>query len=70
MFITFSVYGYMEGVDSITAKKVFTTLSLLTFVRLTSVDFLLEGIILGAEGYVALKRIKVFHYTTKISHST
>ena len=62
MFVVFSVYASIEGTCSLTPKKVFTTLSLLTFVRLTSVNFLLKGIIQVAEAKVALKRITVCMY--------
>ena len=59
MFVIFSVYASSEGINSLSPKKVFTTFSLLTFVRLTSINFLVKGSIQVAEARVALQRIKV-----------
>lgn len=60
MFVVFSVYASMEGINSLSPKKVFTTFSLLTYVRLTSINFLVKGTIQVAEAKVALQRIKAF----------
>ena len=59
MFVVFSVYASSEGINSLSPKKVFTTFSLLTYVRLTSINFLVKGTIQVAEARVALQRIKV-----------
>lgn len=57
MFIVFSVYAATGGV--LTPKKVFTTLSLLIVLRLTTVHFLVQNFLAFAEGRVATIRLQV-----------
>lgn len=59
MFVLFSCYVSIDESNVLTPKKVFTTLSLLAFIRLTVLSFLVKAIIQLSEGRVALKRIKV-----------
>ena len=59
MFVVFSVYGALEGVDSITPRKVFTTYSLLSFLRVFSAFGFVNAVSQVSEGTVALKRIEV-----------
>lgn len=57
MFIAFSVYTGSGGI--LTPKKVFTVLSLLTVLKLTSVQFMVLNALSISEGRVALTRIQV-----------
>ena len=57
MFVIFSVHASTGG--AVTTKGVFTILSLLTFVRFTSIHLFVLGVLMVSEGIVALKRIKV-----------
>lgn len=59
MFAVFSVYVSIDDENVLSPKKVFTTFSLLNYVRLISLTFMLKGVIQLAEGRVALKRISV-----------
>ena len=59
MFVIFSVYGAIEGVESVTPRKVFTTFSLLSFLRLFSAFGFVNAVIQFSEGSVALRRIEV-----------
>lgn len=59
MFAMFSVYVSLDENNILTAKKVFTTLSLLATVRLVSLVFLVKAVVQLSEGRVALKRISV-----------
>ena len=59
LFIVFSVYVSVDENNVLTSKKVFTTLSLLSFVRLISLKFLVTSVIQISEGRVALNRISV-----------
>ena len=58
MFVVFSVYVNTSD-EQITPRKVFVTLSLLTFVRLTSIHFFINGTLVISEARVAWKRIRV-----------
>lgn len=60
LLIVFSVYVSIDENNVLTSKKVFTTLSLLSFVRLISLKFLVSSVIQISEGRVALKRISDF----------
>ena len=57
--IVFSVYVSIDESNVLTPKRVFTTLSLLSFVRLISLHFMIASFIQISEGRVALKRITV-----------
>ena len=57
--IVFSVYVSIDESNVLTPKRVFTTLSLLSFVRLVSLHFMIASFIQISEGRVALKRITV-----------
>ena len=59
MFVVFSVYGALEGVEAVTLRKVFITLSLLTLIKNISNLGFLTAINNASEGLVAYKRIKV-----------
>ena len=60
MFVVFSVYINVKPPDEeLTTQKIFTTYSLLAFVRLTSLHFIVLGSLYLAEARVAFKRIKV-----------
>ncbi|XP_064396708.1 ATP-binding cassette sub-family C member 4-like [Halichondria panicea] len=54
-FLVFSVYTATGGILS--PKKVFTVLSLLLILRLTSVHFLVQNSLAMSEGFVAISRI-------------
>ncbi len=56
-FLVFSVYTATGGILS--PKKVFTVLSLLLILRLTSVHFLVQNSLAMSEGFVAISRINV-----------
>ena len=56
-FILFSVYTASGGV--LTPKRVFTVLSLLIVLRLTSVHFMVQNALSTSEGLVAISRIGV-----------
>ena len=56
-FIVFSVYTGTGGI--LTPKKVFTVLSLLINLRLTSVHFVVQNALAMSEGHVAISRIQV-----------
>ena len=58
MFVVFSVYVNTSD-EQITPRKVFVTLSLLTYLRLTSIFLFVQGLLLLSEAKVAWKRIKV-----------
>ena len=58
MFVVFSVYVNTSD-EEITPRKVFVTLSLLTFVRLTSIQFFIRATLVISEARVAWKRIRV-----------
>ena len=59
-FITWLVFTvYVTTGGTLTPKKVFTTLSLVTFLRLTSIHFVILNALGMSEGRVALKRIQV-----------
>ena len=62
LLIVFSVYVSIDENNVLTSKKVFTTLSLLSFVRLISLKFLVSSVIQISEGRVALKRISVSNF--------
>lgn len=62
MFVIFSVYASTGG--TVTPKGVFTILSLLIYVRLTSIHLFVLGVLSVSEGIVALKRIKVNGYNS------
>lgn len=59
MFVIFSTYVLVSDENTLTPKKVFTTLSLFIFVRLVTLNFLVNGILQIFEARVALKRISV-----------
>ena len=74
MFVVFSVYGALEGVEAVTLRKVFITLSLLTLIKNISNLGFLTAINNASEGLVAYKRIKVSSFfllivKTKVWHS-
>ena len=56
-FILFSVYTAAGGV--LTPKRVFTVLSLLIVLRLTTVHFMVQNALSMSEGLVAISRIGV-----------
>ena len=58
MFVVFSVYVNTSD-EQITPRKVFVTLSLLTYLRITSILVFVQGLLLLSEAKVAWKRIKV-----------
>ena len=57
MFMLFTTYVKMGG--ELTPKRIFTTLSLLTILRLTSIHFLILSLLGLNEGRVASTRITV-----------
>ncbi len=57
MYIIFTAYTATGGV--LTPKKVFTTLSILIVIRLTSVHFLVQNSLSMMEGRVATVRLQV-----------
>ena len=57
MYIVFTAYAATGGV--LTPKKVFTTLSLLIVVRLTTIHFLIQNVLAMVEGRVATVRLQV-----------
>ena len=57
LFVTFSVYASVGG--TLTPKRVFTTLSLLSLIRLTSVQFIVQASLMLSEAGVAIQRIQV-----------
>ena len=59
MFVVFSVYGALEGVEAVTLRKVFITLSLLTVAKNLSNFVFVAATTHVSEGLVAMKRIKV-----------
>ena len=61
LFVTFWIYASVGG--TLTPKRVFTTLSLLSLVRLISVHFIVQATLLLSEGIVAIQRIQVLYYT-------
>ena len=58
MFVTFAVHLFM-GQD-LTPRAVFTTLSLLSLVRLTGVHFIVQALSTMTEARVAVHRIEVY----------
>ena len=58
MFVVFSVYVNTSD-EQITPRKVFVTLSLLTYLRMTSIFLFVQGLLLLSEAKVAWKRVKV-----------
>ena len=60
LFVTFSVYASVGG--TLTPKRVFTTLSLLSLVRLTSVHFIVLASLTLSEASVAIQRIQVLYH--------
>ena len=63
MFTVFAVYVHIDENNRLSPKKVFTTFSLLTYVRLIFLTYLVKAIVLIAEARVALKRIVVRRYS-------
>ena len=59
LFVTFSVYA--SGGGTLTPKRVFTTLSLLSLIRVTSVHFIVQAALTLSEGRVAIQRIQVLY---------
>ena len=57
MFLVFTVYIVTGG--ELTPKKVFTTLSLLIVLRLTSTHFFVQNVLAVTEGRVAVVRLQV-----------
>ena len=57
MFLLFSTYTATGG--ELTPKKVFTSLSLLIFLRLTTVHFFIQNVLAMTEGRVAVVRLQV-----------
>ena len=57
MYIVFAVYTSTGG--ELTPKKVFTTLSLLIVIRLTTVHFFIQNTLAMVEGRVATIRLQV-----------
>lgn len=57
MYIIFTAYTATGGI--LTPKKVFTTLSLLIFLRLTTVHFFIQNVLAMVEGRVATVRLQV-----------
>ena len=57
MFVIFTVYVGTGG--TLSPRRVFTTLSLITFVRLSSIHFFVLATLQLSEARVAWKRIKV-----------
>ena len=63
LFVMFSVYA--SGGGTLTPRRVFTTLSLLSAVRRTAVYCIVLASLTLSEARVALQRIQVLHvYTT------
>ena len=56
LYVTFTIYTANGG--QLTAKKVFTTISLLLLLRLTSVHFLVNSILGVVEARVAAIRLQ------------
>ena len=59
LFVTFSVYASVGG--TLTPKRVFTTLSLVSLIRLTSVHFIVLASLTLSEARVAIQRIQVLY---------
>ena len=60
MFLVFSVYVNVKPAnEALTSQKIFTTLTLLSSVNLTSLIFVVQGALFGVEARVGFKRIKV-----------
>jgi hypothetical protein len=57
MFLLFSVFTAIGG--ELTPKRVFTTLSLLIVLRLTTVEFFILNVLAMTEGRVAVVRLQV-----------
>ena len=57
LFVTFSVYASVGG--TLTPKRVFTTLSLLTLIRVISVHCIVAASLTLSEARVAIQRIQV-----------
>ena len=66
MFLVFSAFTASGG--ELTPKKVFTTLSLLIVLRLTTVHFFVQNVLAVSEGRVAVVRLQV-GFTTVSCHS-
>ena len=60
MFVVFSVYVNTSD-EQITPRKVFVTLSLVTYLRVTSIFLFVQAFLQLSEARVAWKRIKVFY---------
>ena len=75
MFVVFSVYVSTSD-NELTPRKVFVSLSLINFVRVTSIRFVITCAQRMADGRVAWIRIRVcamsycFHYKTIITEFT
>ena len=67
LFVTFSVYASVGG--TLTPKRVFTTLSLLSLVRVTSVHFIVQASLTLSEARVAIQRIQVLCLTLYHVHA-
>ena len=61
LFVTFSVYASVGG--TLTPRRVFTTLSLISLIRLTSVHFIVQAALTLSEARVAAQRIQVLFHT-------
>ena len=58
LFVVFSVYVSLG--EELTPKRVFTTISLLSFARISSVHFIVQCALYISESLVAVKRIQVW----------
>ena len=67
LFVTFSVYASVGG--TLTPKRVFTTLSLISFIRLTSVHFIVQAALTLSEARVAVQRIQVLRVYVLHTHT-
>ena len=59
MFIIFSIY--VSFIGDLTPRKVFVTLSLITYLKITSIHIFILTTLTLSEGRVAWKRIKVIN---------
>jgi len=71
MFLIFATYSGIGG--DLTPKKVFTALSLLITLRLTSIHFFIQSVLGISEGHVATTRISVsiigrYFHTVTLCH--
>ena len=59
MFVVFSVYASLEGIESVTPRRVFISLSLLSVVKYFSNFLFVSAVTQLSEMLVAVKRVEV-----------